>query len=60
VSDAARLHAFEHIRAPLEASEKTVKVIMARSNEAIKLGDVSLAFGSVLNKHTTAAIHVLE
>jgi hypothetical protein len=58
--DPARLHAFEHIRAPLEASERAAKAIMARLNDAVNIGAVSLTFGKVLNKKTTAALHVLE
>ena len=59
-SDSARLEIFEHIRAPLEASEKAAKTIMARLNQVISIGGISLAFGKVLNKETAAALHILE
>lgn len=58
-SDSARLQVYEHIRAPLEASEKAAKTIMARLNQAISVGGISLAFGKVLNKETITALHIL-
>jgi hypothetical protein len=58
-SDSA-LEIFEHIRAPLEASEKAAKTIMARLNQVISIGGISLAFGKGLNKETAAALHILE
>lgn len=58
--DGGRQKIMEHIRAPLEASEKAAKIIVARLNQVISVGGISLAFGKVVNKETAAALHILE
>jgi hypothetical protein len=59
-SDSARQQIIEHIRAPLEASEKAAKIIMTRLNQVISVGGISLAFGKVVNKETATALNILE
>ncbi len=59
-SDGPRLQAFEHIRAPLEASERAASAIMARLDRATSIAGTSLSFGKVINKETTAALHILQ
>jgi len=59
-SDSARQQILEHIRAPLEASEKAAKTIVARLNQILTVGGISVAFGKVMNKETAAALHVLD
>ncbi|KIX05471.1 uncharacterized protein Z518_06343 [Rhinocladiella mackenziei CBS 650.93] len=59
-SDNGRLQTFEHIRSPLQASEKAAKTIVARLNQVASVGGVSLSLGKVLNNETAAALHVLD
>ena len=55
-----RLKAMAHLKQPLKASEEAVKLISARLDQVVSLGRVSLAFGKVLDKETTAALHILD
>lgn len=59
-SDNGRLQVFAHIRDPLEASKKAAQTIMARLGQVISVGGISLSFGKVLNKETSAALHILD
>lgn len=55
-----RLKALGYLKQPLKASEEAVRLIAARLDQVVSLGRVSLAFGKVLDKETTAALHILD
>ena len=59
-SDNGRLQIFAHIRDPLEASKKAAQTIMTRLDQVVSVGGISLGFGKVLNKETSAALHILD
>jgi hypothetical protein len=59
-SDNGRLQIFAHIRDPLEASKKAAQTIMTRLDQVVSVGGISLSFGKVLNKETSAALHILD
>ena len=59
-SDEGRLQMFDHIRAPLEASEKAAKTVMARLSQVTTVGGVCFTVGKLLNRETAAALHVLD
>jgi hypothetical protein len=59
-SDNGRLQIFAHIRDPLEASKKAAQTIMTRLDQVVAVGGISLSFGKVLNKETSAALHILD
>jgi hypothetical protein len=59
-SDNGRLQIFAHIRDPLEASKKAAQTIMIRLDQVVSVGGISLSFGKVLNKETSAALHILD
>ena len=59
-SDNGRLQVFAHIRDPLEASKKAAQTVMTRLDQVVSVGSISLSFGKVLNKETSAALHVLD
>lgn len=59
-SDNGRLQVFAHIRDPLEASKKAAQTIMTRLDQVVSVGGISLSFGKVLNKETSAALHILD
>lgn len=58
--DDGRLKLLAQIEQPLKASEQAVRLISARLDQVASLGRVSLSFGKVLNKETTAALHILD
>lgn len=58
-SDNGRLQIFVHIRDPLEASKKAAQTIMTRLDQVVSVSGISLSFGKVLNKETSAALHIL-
>jgi hypothetical protein len=59
-SDNGRLQIFAHIRDPREASKKAAQTIMTRLDQVVSVGSISLSFGKVLNKETSAALHILD
>jgi len=59
-SDNGRLQIFAHIRDPLEASKKAAQTIMTRLDQVVSVGGITLSFGKVLNKETSAALHILD
>jgi len=59
-SDNGRLHVFAHIQEPLEACRRAARTIVARLDQLVSVGGISLSFGKVMNKETTAALHILD
>jgi hypothetical protein len=59
-SDNGRLQVFAHIQEPLENCEKAAQVIVARLDQVVSVGGISLSFGKILNKETAVALHMLD
>ena len=59
-ADGDRVQILNYIEEPLKACHQAVAAILARLKKVIAIGPLSLAFGKVLNKETTAALHILD